>query len=235
MIAPQVLLDITDYAQQTWSVKQADMDTLVSGINLIIESCISEKICAVDYQNAEDLEVLRAGLNNMVKGLNKIESQFSLGLSDMNFLGDETLLASSKRRTHLLTGHEEIKDVHEDLTNAVTTLTKWLERQQSMPKPTKFIYRNLIIRELLPLYYGLTGLSYKSCYGSDRTERTHDQFSRVAILIDALYGNPSSELVDAHKQKDKNIKITNIVDCDPETINKFCQYIYDNFFSGKNP
>ncbi|MDG1725878.1 MAG: hypothetical protein P8H57_01885 [Emcibacteraceae bacterium] len=228
MIEPEHLAEIVDFTQKTWGLKNNHLGILDLKLRMIIEKCINEQFCAIDYKNQSSLDELEAALNNLKKGLVKIEDNYTHRTSTLTFLGAENYLTGPRNRSHILTGNEEIKELQLSLNKNIEMFEVWLKKQLSNPSPQKYVCSRIIINDLLPLYSKLTGLDYKANYVSDeRGKRRHNSFTRVAILIDALYGNPRPELINIPKLKNGKINISDIVDCDPSFINNFCRFVED--------
>ncbi len=229
MIEPQHLLEIIDFTMQTWNLDESHKGTLHKEFSILIENCISEHICAIDYNNKTLLDELRAAHNQIKKGLKVIENQYTHDYSSLTFLDSQKLLTNTGDRSQFLSMHPEIMDVikiNESLNESMNTFSNWLEKQKPNYKPQKYAISRMIIRELYSLYKDTTGLIYKGKQDSKiRGQRIHTPFTKVAILIDALYGTYRPELSNLKKIKNNKLNISGIVDDDDDYTNNFCRLV----------
>ncbi len=224
LFEPKAIFELTNYTLKTWNLDKKHTVDVVCHLNDILMKCAEEYRKRPDRIGKEAYKKLEKALKLIDQADGLLLDPYSISYKDAPF--SEIMSNDYKSLNNIGTVSEDLKLKNVQLSNAKNriTLLSWLGQNKPTSIPKSHKRREIITIELYKMYQGLTAQKHvkRNKPGQEGT-RIHTPFSKVAILIDRLVGNPHYDIECIDIWKNGNLNINDIVDCSETTTSTFCQ------------
>ncbi len=224
LFEPKAIFELTNYTLDTWNLDNAHAVDVAKRLNDILMDCAEEYRKRPDRIGKEAYKKLERAQEFLEKADALLLNPYDISYKDAPF--SEIMLEDYKSLDSVGTFSEDDLLRSAQLSNAQNcmTLGVWLVQNTpvSISKGNK--RREIITKKLYALYQELTGKEYiRNNKPGRQGTRIHNPFSKVAILMDKLAGNPHYALDCIDIWKNEHLNISDIVKCPKKTISAFCQ------------
>jgi hypothetical protein len=231
MFKQEVLDQLTDYTLETWGLDSSQSVEIARRLSYIFLKCYEEYMKRPDRTGKGAYQKIERALAHLKKAEALLLDPYMVSFKDAPFAGilqDEYALLEN---VGTFSEDELLQPVQLSTAQSFKTLRQWLNQNGPNSSSRANHRRKIIIIGLHALYQKLTGERHIDRNHPDLAyvgERIHTPFSKVALLIDRLIGNPHKDIAPIPEWKGSELNINDIVNCSPTAISSFCKDIQNH-------
>lgn len=229
MMYYDMVIQLANFIEKEWGKPINGSNQTVSLVAGIIDSCEGLDIGIVSHINKEQFRNLKHIDKKIRYELSKIDQIHSVPKNNSR------QYQSNRIKTKY--GSNALDTAMQELNNGIDKFTSYINALQIDPKPRGKIKRKELILHLYSAYennYG--GVYIKRNSKQHHGKRAHNDFTKVAIIFDRLFGNPSNILKSIPYEINGSLNLTALTSHnDTDEIHSFAIYIEAELSKQKSP